>query len=175
MKFRRDDTNYLEGDDIAPTNANKATIEKYAEKVAKAANFSIGDDPSDVVYQFGGEVHYEDLDDLIVESGSIFVHAEGEFDIIIPQYTSPRRDRFTVGHELGHYFLHSKQGEIPIIAFRQGSTRIEWEANWFAAALLMPAAAFREACSELSSSAEIAERFGVSEDAVEVRRKALNA
>jgi len=109
MKFRRDDTNYLEGDDIAPTNANKATIEKYAEKVAKAANFSIGDDPSDVVYQFGGEVHYEDLDDLIVESGSIFVHAEGEFDIIIPQYTSPRRDRFTVGHELGHYFLHSKR------------------------------------------------------------------
>ncbi|MGZ0175141.1 MAG: ImmA/IrrE family metallo-endopeptidase, partial [Planctomycetales bacterium] len=106
-------------------------------------------------------------------SGSIFVHGTEDFDICLPTYTSPLRDRFTIAHELGHYFLHSDQGEIPIVAFRNGSTRIEWEANWFAASLLMPKAEFRQAASRDLSVAALAARFGVSQEAARVRKEAL--
>jgi Zn-dependent peptidase ImmA (M78 family) len=173
MIFRRDGIEYREGDDIEPSNAFKKRVEEYAEQVAEALDFNVGENPAKLVEQLGGRVHYEDLEELIDEDGSIFVHGQSDFDILLPEYTSPRRDRFTIAHELGHYFLHSLQGEIPIIAYRQGSTRIEWEANWFAASLLMPAGKFLKAWSSSQNLARVAEQFGVSEDAAEVRKKAL--
>jgi len=176
MIYRRDDIDYREGDEIKPSNAYKAKVEEYAEQVATAFDFGVGEHPSAIVEKLGGRIHYEAMDELLDEAGSIFVHGEADFDILLPEYTSPKRDRFTIAHELGHYFLHSTQGETPIIAYRQGSTRIEWEANWFAAALLMPASEFRSACVELDGSLPlIADRFGVSEDAATVRKGALDA
>ena len=86
---------------------------------------------------------------LDFHSGAIYVHGRGDFDIVLPQFTSPLRDRFTIGHELGHYFLHSRQGERPLVAYRQGSGRLEWEANWFAAGLLMPKDEFLRAAKPL--------------------------
>jgi Zn-dependent peptidase ImmA (M78 family) len=63
---------------------------------------------------------------------------------------SPERVRFTLGHEIGHYILHSKI--IPLFIDKQervqfnrdgqsstGEQQFEREANAFAAALLMPA------------------------------------
>jgi len=174
MSSYRRDLQYREGDEIKPSNAYKSAVETYARSVAKIGEFSVGDDPSDLVEKIGGRVHYESLDEVVSENGSIFVHGPSDFDILLTEYTSPRRDRFTIAHELGHYFLHSEQGEFPIIAYRQGSTRIEWEANWFAAALLMPADEFREAWGRLQDISELAEEFGVSEDAARVRRESLN-
>ena len=86
----------------------------------------------DVVERLGGQIHYQELDDWIDEGGSILVHGAHDFDILLPLYTSPLRDQFTIGHELGHYFLHSKQGQRPLIAHRHAaaSDRSEWEANW---------------------------------------------
>jgi len=57
------------------------------------------------------------------------------------------RQRFTIAHELGHYFLHKKESSTifydkPQILFRDESNssghKREQEANVFAAALLMP-------------------------------------
>ncbi len=175
MTFRRPEIEYLEGEEILASNAAKKSVERYAENVARIAEFGIGEDPAELTAQLGGSIHYEDMDELVNENGSIFVHGERDFDILLPTYTSPRRDRFTIAHELGHYFLHSSQGEKPIVAYRQGSTRIEWEANWFAAALLMPEDEFKKACRKASSIAVIAGKFGVSEDAAAVRRKAIGA
>lgn len=175
MTIKRPQIAYSEGECIQPTNAYKRDIEEYAQRVASAIHFEIGSDLKLAVERLGGRVSYVALDEMMNQDGSIFVHQEADFDIILPQYTSPKRDRFTIAHELGHYFLHSRQGEVPIVAYRQGSSRIEWEANWFAAALLMPAEEFREACLELEVTSAVANRFGVSEDAAEVRRKALNA
>ena len=146
-KWRRD-LDYVEGDDIQPSNMPKASVEKFAENLAEFAEFKVGQDPRDLVEKLGGSIHFQDLDDWAAEDGSIFVHGEGEFDILLARYTSPRRDRFTVAHELGHYFLHSNQGETQIIAHRKGSTRIEWEANWFAAGLLMPREPFARYCKK---------------------------
>ncbi len=175
MKYRRGGIKYSEGNAIVPSDAYKNKIEEYAALVASTLEFKIGENPSTIVQKLGGRVHYEALSEFVDEAGSIYVHGEGDFDILLPEYTSPKRDRFTIAHELGHYFLHSAQGEIPLIAYRQGSMRIEWEANWFAAALLMPATQFINACEKLRHLALIADKFGVSEDAAKVRKEALNA
>jgi hypothetical protein len=173
MSFRRDGLQYLEGDEIAPTNLRKNRVENFAKRVAKVGDFEIGGDLELLTEQFGGTIHFQHMEEWLKEDGSIFVHGRASFDIVLPYYTSPLRDRFTVAHELGHYFLHSDQGQIPIIAFRQGSTRIEWEANWFAAALLMPESEFTSAFRESGSLAEVAMQFGVSQDAAKVRKNAL--
>jgi len=110
---------------------------------------------------------------MMEESGSIFVHAPNDFDILLAQYTSPIRDRFTLAHEIGHYYLHSNQGDNPIVATRKGSTRIEWEANWFAAELLMPRSEFQRIHRKLREWPAIACHFKVSVDAVKVRGSSL--
>lgn len=173
LNFRRRTISYLEGENILPSNLMKDRVEDYAEQVAAFGEFEIGESPADLAKKFGGKIHFAQMDDWKDENGSIFVHEESDFDIILPLYTSPRRDTFTVAHELGHYFLHSNQGENPIVAYRKGSTRIEWEANWFAAALLMPQTPFRKACEKTDDIARLAAKFNVSQDAVKVRRDAL--
>ncbi len=172
MNFRRNLT-YVEGDQIQPSNVRKPQIEEYSANLAKLASFRPGDDPASLVVRLGGRIHYQSIDEWVGEDGSIFVHCESDFDVILPHYTSPLRDRFTVAHELGHYFLHSGQGETPIIAYRKGTGRLEWEANWFAAGLLMPSAQFKERAAATSSLEVLAAFFGVSVDAARVRKESL--
>lgn len=172
MAFERDEIEYLT--EVPPSGASKAFVEKYAGRVRQKIGLSAVRELDSAVEGLGGRVHFLELDDWAEHSGSIFVHAPQDFDIILPYYTSPLRDRFTIGHELGHYFLHSKQGEIPLVAARKGSGRLEWEANWFAAALLMPVEEFRQVCVDHKDDIErIAATFGVSRDAARIRRDSL--
>ena len=122
----------------------------------------------------GGKICYQDpLDWLETDSGSIEVVAERDFTIFVSNFTSRERDRFTIAHELGHYVLHSKLGKVPIRVPRSGSNRLEWEANWFAAAFLMPAATFRKEWEKNPRVVAMAGRFDVSIKAAEVRKEAL--
>jgi Zn-dependent peptidase ImmA (M78 family) len=171
--LRREGIKYLMGGEISPTNLPKKQVEDFTTQVATALHFDVGGDLRGLIEQLEGRLHYQSLFELVEESGSIFVHGECDFDILLPQYTSPTRDRFTLAHELGHYFLHSNQGETQIIATRLGSTRIEWEANWFAAQLLMPREPFIKRFKKTTDLAAIASIFKVSVDAAEVRRKSL--
>ncbi|WP_417848761.1 ImmA/IrrE family metallo-endopeptidase [Thalassoglobus sp.] len=174
MSNLRKDIAYIEGDKIPACNLNKSQVEAYAETVASQANFQVGSDPADLVKRLRGRIHLQDTDKWEeTATGSIFVHGRFDFDICLPKYTSTLRDRFTVAHELGHYFLHSNQGEQAIIAYRSGSTRIEWEANWFAAAFLMPKTLFTKAMKENKSIVSIATQFGVSQEAAKVRSEVL--
>lgn len=76
------------------------------------------------------------------------------------------RDRFTLCHELGHYFLHQPEnisyarGDIP--AYRNP----EWQANVFAAELLAP----YELVKNMSTN-EIAEKCGMSHQAAHIKYK----
>jgi Zn-dependent peptidase ImmA (M78 family) len=78
------------------------------------------------------------------------------------------RPRFTVAHELGHLFLHQKESQR---FARASSSQIqpyensEWQANTFAAELLMP---LHMAC-ECTSAEEISEVFAVSKEAAAFR------
>jgi Zn-dependent peptidase ImmA (M78 family) len=102
-----------------------------------------------------------------------------------------KRRRFTVAHELGHFFLHGEQGqqEVHVDRTHQFSVKLrspassrgddieEVEANLFAAELLMPTRFiehdFARQSIDLSdddeAAAALAERYGVSTQAMSIR------
>lgn len=125
-----------------------------------------------LVGELGGdiEVAFESID----HPESLQVRSRGDFTVIVPWNTSRSRDRFTIAHELGHYFLHYSEGDDARSFYRYGRSRQEAEANAFAAALLMPAEFFTTAWAELGGDLRtIAERFGVSFSAANVRAQVL--
>lgn len=160
----------------------KAQVFSLAESIAKQLDFDPCSNIYDAVSQLGGSVEVENtLFQDPAKSGSLFVTAPGKFKIVIPEHTSPLRDRFTIAHELGHYVLHylwrrrSNPGLVRMRALRKDSQRVEWEANWFAAAFLMPEQLFRQRHEEVNGNIEdLAERFCVSKSAIETRIKNLN-
>ena len=95
----------------------------------------------------GIRVRYEPLDDEL--SGMIFIK-DNQAVIGVNAHHSPNRQRYTIAHELGHYFLHAdilREGAhvdtvITMLNRDQdaalGTVNIEIEANQFAAELLMP-------------------------------------
>ncbi len=99
------------------------------------------------------------------------------------------RQRFTIAHELGHYFLHSSRelfvDKDYVVHFRDensstGYDPIEVEANQFAAELIMPAANVRELFTtrrfdidDESALRKLATQFQVSPTAMAVRLSSL--
>ena len=107
--------------------------------------------------------------------------------IFVEQSDPPYRKRFSIAHELGHHFLHLlDDGEIvdkraDMFREREPSTgdlsedRIrEIQANWFAAALLMPADLVRAEWHIDPSVRHMARLFNVSEEAMGYRLDTLN-
>jgi len=78
-------------------------------------------------------------------------------------YIGSKRSRFTIAHELGHYFINShregiKSGNIPLHASNNSlahSDKIEYEADYFAANLLMPKEKLRTLTGRRKFSLEI--------------------
>jgi hypothetical protein len=82
-----------------------------------------------------------------------------------------RRYRFTIAHEIGHWVCHCLEGRAPdpepsycrpVDLTDAADRALEREANVFAAELLMPEPAVREAWGELEEVAACARRFDVS-------------
>lgn len=169
----REGIEYKEGEAIA-SGLSKGSVEKFADDVREALKVRAGQPLEEQVRRLGGEIFYEDPLSWRENDGTIYVHGPREFELFLSSLTTTRRDRFTIAHELGHYFLHSQQGKIPIIANRHGSNRVEWEANWFAAAFLMPKTEFRKLFNQGYSPLRLAAHFGVSEAAASIRSKSLN-
>lgn len=131
------------------------------------------------------KVYFTHLDDDLVSGVILF--KDGEFNILINSNKPATRQHFSLGHELGHYFLHkdqlqAEQGIVdgddtldgPRILYRsddeaEKKTRIETEANNFAASLLMPADLVRRAWRATHSIQECARIFQVSVVAMSVR------
>lgn len=83
----------------------------------------------------------------------------------------PNRQRFTIAHEIGHYFLHREHSSFEDgLLFRKtaGRNAQEDEANYFASLLLMPSVEFRRNLTT-SSIEQVATTFGVSKQAAELR------
>lgn len=166
-----------------PSNLTKGQVFALAESIAKQLDYQPGGDIRALIEQVGGSVRVEDtLTTAPDKSGSLYVEGPDKFSIIVPAHTSPRRDRFTIAHEFGHFIVHylwrhqAGKGSAPakMVAFRSGSERVEWEANWFAAAFLMPEDRFKEEYIRSGGNlTKIASIFGVSESAAEVRSHQL--
>jgi hypothetical protein len=94
-----------------------------------------------------------------------------------PRNEAPlRRYRFTVAHELGHWICHALEGARtgvtfcrPVDVSTATDRPLEREANVFAAELLMPEPAVREAWVEIADADRLAGRFDVSPSAMRWR------
>ncbi|WP_051328568.1 ImmA/IrrE family metallo-endopeptidase [Geminicoccus roseus] len=121
-------------------------IEARANQFAAEHDFVAGRDRlRDLVTAIGGRIGTVDVPHLReLDGGSLEVYGPGDFLIKLSPITGPMRDNFTIGHELGHYVLHSGDplGSERIRVGRWGCDPVEREANQFAAALLMPKESF---------------------------------
>lgn len=112
------------------------------------------------------------------------LRVEGEIkEIYINNAHADTRSKFTIAHELGHFFLHEdilrKKGKI--ISFRGNyqnmDETIEKEADLFAAELLMPKDIMYEIIKDESKNnlEYLSKHFGVSKPAMSRRIEELNA
>jgi len=159
----------------------KDSIYRLAESIRQQLAYTPGDDLDDLIEQLGGRIEYQDFWELESSAtGSIRIRSPNDFTIYLPSYTGVERDRFTIAHELGHFVLHylyprqSGNDPGPVQAQRYGSGRVEWEANWFAAAFLMPEQDFRTSFTKNAGDfLSVAEQFFVSSRAAQIRAKSL--
>jgi len=168
--------------DPIPTKASKRNVALFAEELAEELGYDPEGPIENVVSQSGGAIQYRNA--VGTRPESIKVQPDESFKIFLSTLTSMSRDKFTIAHELGHFFLHFPivRAEFPgdgMRAFRwldddapEDLKRCEWEANWFAAAFVMPETTFRELHRE-GGLANVANRLGVSMKAAEVRAKSL--
>ncbi|KOO43081.1 ImmA/IrrE family metallo-endopeptidase [Priestia koreensis] len=142
------------------------------------------------------ELLVERLGGKIIESANIDENMEAKiekvedsFVITIDPNRYPKRQRFSIAHELGHLFLHmgylinpekwnSTNEYIDSVYYRYGYNLEEFEANEFAACLLMPLEEFlniskQNLNGEFYNIEEIAKYFNVSTQAVSYRGKIL--
>ncbi|PWC05427.1 ImmA/IrrE family metallo-endopeptidase [Agromyces badenianii] len=155
---------------------SNSAIAEYAERVGAFHNIYDIDGRADLhelVRLLGGRV---DVSSSFFADEALTVRAAGDFTVHLPPMTSDRRDRFTIAHELGHYFLHYLQPEeTGERGFGRGSqSRAETQANYFAASLLMPSEVFKNSFRKCGGDLwTLADDFGVSHRAAEVRAQVL--
>lgn len=174
MSFNRVEIRQLVEEILAKNNIVEPTID--VEHIAEYA---------------GLDVNHAKLEDEL--SGFLVVHRK-QGTIAVNSAHHPNRQRFTIAHELGHYFLHSRndQDENVFIdkkvfhrgkAASEGTIRMEIEANRFAAELLMPRFMMKTAVADeggdidledIETIENLAERFGVSTQALTYRLTDLN-
>lgn len=165
-------------DDNNASNASKIDIQAYAEELAKNFGYKpYNTSIESICKKIGADIEF--INPLLDENsfnGSMFIDKDKkEVKIILSNLTNDLRNNFTIAHELGHLFLHSQNIKERQISFnRFGSNRLEWEANWFAAAFLMPEKEFKEKNYEVNSSVyDLSLFFNVSESAIKIRKKEL--
>ena len=161
---------------------------KYAKAAAEMLNrnFMEGDssgyclklDVLGMVNKLGGVVYEQGY--IGINGNSMIIKDDGSFEIYVSAMDSEDRQRFTIAHELGHYFIHYLQDasgtsktQYYRTSYAQGG-REEYEANIFAASLLMPEQNFKQRFElrggDLSA---VAKDFGVSIAAAGVRARSL--
>lgn len=142
-------------------------------------------DIDEIVYCMGGEIEErERLNDFC--DGTVLKVGDDNFRIAISRNQSRERRLSSIAHELGHLFLHMgfqtnwalwKNQEIHKFK-RFGLSEQEFEANEFAASLLMPEDLFWKAlqCYKIGNQVnvvEVAHHFNVSKLAAINRGKFL--
>lgn len=116
------------------------------------------------------EVTPFDLPDNI---SGIYNEIAGQPYIAVNSRHSAARRRFTVAHELYHFLTEYEAEVIEASATTEGVEEIEKNANRFAALLLMPEEAVRAIRAKGLCLKHMAEVFGVSEQAMQIRLRDL--
>lgn len=156
-------------------------IEEKAEKILELTKVTeVPVDVSDMPKKLDIVVKYAPSSEF---SGLLY-RKDGKAFMAINSKDSEVRQRFTVAHELGHFFLHTQKDTF--VEFRNNNTQTsrslkEIQANQFAAALLMPRknllkdiAVYRETGITDEVILTLAERYQVSEKSMNYRLQNLH-
>ncbi|GAA5037694.1 ImmA/IrrE family metallo-endopeptidase [Microbacterium fluvii] len=136
-------------------------------------------DPFGLASKLGIEVSFGQLSEGT--AGLIVREAEADATrVLLNRSDAANRQKFTLAHELGHYFRHQSDGdhvfgyvdERADLASR-GTNEEEIWSNKFAAELLMPGFAVRQLYSEGWDLRRLAREFAVSEAAMGYRLQNL--
>lgn len=100
------------------------------------------------------------------------------YEITVNGRHVPTRQRFTIAHELAHYVLHRSligDGIVDDAMYRSSQgNEIEWQANSYAATILMPSPLVHEKFrGGIKSYAQMANEFDVSPDVARIRMREL--
>lgn len=132
------------------------------------------------INELGIRTFADDLEDH--NSGYIKKDSSGQVSIVINQNHSVKRNRFTLAHELGHFFNDNEyltkqsmiEDSFKLNRSKEGlPEKREIEANKFAAELLMPKDKFIEVYRNSASIDNVADFFKVSVDAAKMRAHIL--
>lgn len=166
---------------------NKPITKRIAMKRAKELleEFGVVDAPVDVEAIANAKnivVKQEPLDD---DTSGVLIRKSNKAVIGVNQFHHPNRQRFTIAHELGHYFLHREGKQdgstMVFVDYRNNKSSVgedqqEITANAFAAELLMPKKVlehylekFRVDVYDDWSVGRLANKFEVSEQALTLR------
>jgi Zn-dependent peptidase ImmA (M78 family) len=133
-------------------------------------------DPIMVAKNEGIGVFYAKFEDDKVSG--VLRTSDGQWEILVNDFDPPKRQRFTIAHELGHYFLHKDQIDDEFVdteveIFRSGEMnaggpkdRREVQANMFAASLLMPRSMVLDAMLDTEDLGDLSQIFFVSRAAI---------
>src|ERR1017187_1460448 len=95
-----------------------ATIEMVADYLRKAFNLNGADELRSLLELLRCKIEAATDDRRLDVHGTLEVRGQNQWTVYLPSHTGPVQDRFTLAHELGHYVLHSKFGQIPLTASR---------------------------------------------------------
>ena len=168
----------------------RCIINRLTDTVLKVYDIKIPIvDMSQVVEIIGGEVIEDNSKSGIYDGRITRKYSENdntEFKIFIPEEQLEERKRFTIAHELGHLFLHMGykidndlwENQKCVDYYRDGNSEEEFQANEFAASLLMPKYEYKKIMNQYSDGeyvdiSQIARYFGVSRQAALNRGKWL--
>ena len=141
-------------------------------------------DIDNIVKRMGGRV----VEDYLLDGfsdGKIRKLGEDNFEISVSPFQSNERRNFTIAHELGHLFLNmgfetndAKWTAQNVEYYRNGNSDLEYQANEFAAAFLMPKdedikIMDENTVGDMVNTTRIAEYFHVSTEAAANRGKWL--
>ena len=164
-------------------------IGQLADQVRKELRLSIPTDVRLAVASLGGRIQEMTLDDMPYEA-AVRKTENQSFEIRLRNGIGIQRERFSLAHELGHLFIHMgfqtddtkwesiQPGESSERA-RYGVSESEYEANEFAAALLMPESIYRQTIYRLTEDnkvdmSKVADQFGISVAAARLRGQWLD-
>ena len=174
------------------SNMTKEQIQTFAEQTSRKFNpkglspypfMNIPKENGDLTIYFAS-----DLSKKVSGAIGYFSDKPINFVILINKNEHVTRRNFTIAHELGHYFLHKDEIKKEIIVDEKNvlihkttllyrddktRTRLEVEANNFAASFLMPADLTEKAWKKLKDIEQCAEIFNVSVEAMTIRLSRL--
>lgn len=125
-------------------------------KVAKELGFTV----------YKSKFERDDIDGIVINSNE-------EKSIHVNEDQIYQRQRFTIAHEIGHIVLHhDMEANYEMVDYRTSGgefSQKEFEANSFAAALLMPKEKVTQVWNDLRDVDDVADVFQVSKRAASIR------